>query len=64
METWRHRQGDMCEEIWRHQTETEAQAIFLNPFTACSMYNGSLKFVRLLTKKQTEVIRLQSDKTD
>ncbi len=37
METWRH--GDM--EAWRHgrgdiKWKTEAQAIFLDPFTLCS----------------------------
>ncbi len=43
---------------------TESQAIFLNPFTVCSSSNGSLSFVCLLMKKQKEVIRLQTDKTD
>jgi hypothetical protein len=38
--------------------ETEAWAIFLNPFTICSLCNGSLSFVRLLTKKQKKIIRL------
>jgi hypothetical protein len=38
------------------QTETEAQAILLNPFTCAHRANGSLSFVRLLTKKQTGMI--------
>jgi hypothetical protein len=41
--------------------KTEAQTIFPNPFTVAHRANESLSFVRLLTKKQTEVIRLQTD---
>ncbi len=41
--------------------KTEAQAIFLKPFTICS---SCLSFVCLFTKKQTEVIRFQADKSD
>jgi hypothetical protein len=41
--------------------KTEDQAIFLNLFTYAHLADGSLSFVRLLTKKQTEVIRLQAD---
>jgi hypothetical protein len=41
--------------------KTEAQAIFLNPFTICPCAKGSLSFARSLTKKQTEVICLQTD---
>jgi hypothetical protein len=37
--------------------KTKAQAILFNPFTVA---NGSLPFVRLLTKKQMKVIRLQT----
>ncbi len=41
METWRYRHGDMETWIHRHgdidmETETEAQGIFINPFTVCS----------------------------
>jgi hypothetical protein len=36
--------------------KTEAQAIVLDPFTDCN-----LSFARLFTKKQTEVIRLETD---
>jgi hypothetical protein len=39
--------------------ETEVQAIFLNPFAYRA--NESLSFPCLLTKKQTEIIRLQTD---
>jgi hypothetical protein len=41
----------------------EAKAIFLNPYGILVAHraNGSLSFVRLFTKKQTEVIRLQPD---
>jgi hypothetical protein len=68
METWRH--GDMETwrpkelETWKHQTETEAQAIFLNPFTNANQANGSLMVVRLLAKKHTEVICWQTDHMD
>jgi hypothetical protein len=57
METWRHGHGNI-----KRKTETEAQAIFLNPFTNFVHHgNGSLSFFRLLTKKQTEAIRKQID---
>ncbi len=39
----------------------EAQAVFLNPFTVAHRASTSLSFVRLFTKKQTEVICLQTD---
>ncbi len=39
------------------KVKKEAQVIFLNPFQA----NGSLSFVSLFPKKQTEVVRLQMD---
>jgi hypothetical protein len=64
METWRN--GDM--EKWRHgngdmetQTDSGPQAIFLIhlPFAHCA--NRSLPFVCLLTKKQMEIILLQTD---
>jgi hypothetical protein len=42
----------------------EAQAIFLSLFTVCLLCRQNLLFVHLLTKKQTEVIRLQMDLTD
>ncbi len=38
----------------------KAQAIFLNPFTVCSSCKRKLVFFRSLTKKQMEVICLQS----
>jgi hypothetical protein len=45
--------------ICANKRETEAQAIFLNPFTDSS--SGKQKFVICpLMKKQTEVIRLQT----
>ncbi len=60
MEKWRH--GDM--KTWRQgdiKWKTEAQEIFPNPFiTFAHCANVSLSFVRLLTKKQTEVICLQT----
>jgi hypothetical protein len=72
--TWRHGDGDMETwkhggmETWRHgdmdmetsNGKTEAQAIFLNLFTICSSYKRKF-VVCLLTKKQTEVIRVQTD---
>jgi hypothetical protein len=42
----------------------EAQAIFLNLNSFAHRANRGLFFVRLLTKKQMEVVRLQTDKTD
>jgi histidinol phosphatase-like enzyme len=38
----------------------EAQGIFLNHFIVCHHANGRLCFVRLLTKKQLEVIRFSN----
>jgi hypothetical protein len=72
METWRHktcRHGKMA--TWKHsdmdmetsngKCEREAQAIFLIRLLFVQRANGSLSFVRLLAKKQAEVIRLQTD---
>jgi hypothetical protein len=63
METWSR--GDM-ETQWRlgnveigDMDNIKRKTIFLNPFAHRA--NESLSFVRLLTKKQTEVIRLQTD---
>jgi hypothetical protein len=39
----------------------KTQAIFLASFTFAHHANGSFSFVRLLTKKQTEVIRFLTD---
>ncbi len=47
--------------ILRFQRKTEALAIFLNRLQFAYRTYGSLSFVCLLTKKQTEVIRLQTD---
>jgi hypothetical protein len=55
METWRY--GDMNMETSNRKRITEAQAIFL----VCSSCKRKSSFVRRLTKKQTEVIRLQTD---
>jgi hypothetical protein len=62
MKTWL--QGDT--ETWKHGHEdikrkTEAKAIFLNPLTFAHCANGSLSFVRSFTKKEMEVIHLQTD---
>jgi hypothetical protein len=43
--------------------ETEAQAIYLLCLPSAHHAIGSLLFVRLLTKKQTGVIQLQTDET-
>jgi hypothetical protein len=51
-------------ETSNRKRKTEAQAIFLNSLTICSSCKRKLSFVRLLTKKQTEVIRLQTNQTD
>jgi hypothetical protein len=54
METW----------TWRHRDikrKTEARVILKIRLPFAHRVNGSLSLVRLLTKKQTEVIRLQMD---
>ncbi len=43
------------------QCKIEAHAIFLNPLSFSHCANGNLSFVHLFTKKETEVIRLQTD---
>jgi hypothetical protein len=60
METWKH--GNM--ETWRHHTENGKRkpkqfSLIRLPFAPHP--NGSWSFVHLLTKKQTEVICLQTD---
>jgi hypothetical protein len=58
METWRHE--SMNKETCRHQTDNGRQYFLIRfPFANCA--NGSSSFVRLLTKKETEVICLQTD---
>jgi hypothetical protein len=44
--------------------ENGSQVIFLNLFTVCSSCKRSSLFVHLWTKKQMEVIHLQTDYTD
>ncbi len=52
--------GDI--ETWRHQTENGSPGVFpLSVLPFAHSANGSLSLVRLLTKKQTEVIRSQMD---
>jgi hypothetical protein len=56
MEKWRHRH-----ETWKHghrdkvKQKTEAYATFLNPLPFAHRGNKNLSFVRLITKKQTEL---------
>jgi hypothetical protein len=71
--TWRHGHGDMdmvqtVELKYRgiltfqqQKMENGTQAIFLIHLTFAHRANGSLSFVRLLTKKQMEVIHLQTE---
>jgi hypothetical protein len=72
MATWTHGDffghGDMelkyrGSEVLRKKSngkrKTEVQVIFLNPFA--HLANESLSFVRVLMKKQMEVIRLKTD---
>jgi hypothetical protein len=70
--TWRHRHGDMDMATWacrhghgdmelKYETKMQAQAIFLDQFFVCSLCKWKISFVRLSTKKQTEVIPLQTD---
>jgi hypothetical protein len=61
METWIHGHEDIETSIGKRSME--AQATFLNPFTVCSSAKGSLSFVCLFKKKQTEVIRLKTNLT-
>jgi hypothetical protein len=61
MEKWGHR--DI--ETWKHQTENRSPGYFpLIRLLFAHCTNGSLSLVRLLTKKQTVAIRLQTDSTD
>jgi glycyl-tRNA synthetase alpha subunit len=46
------------------QWKMEAKAISLIHSSFSHHANGSLSFVRLFTKKETEVLRLQTDKMD
>ncbi len=57
METWRHGHGYM--ETSNGKGKPRKFSLILLPFSHRA--NGSLSFVSLLTKKQTEVIRLQTD---
>jgi hypothetical protein len=66
METWRH--GDIDVEIRQEHGHNQTGngkrkprrfSLIRLPF--CHLVNGSLSFVRLLTRKQTEVIRLQTE---
>jgi hypothetical protein len=73
METWKH--GDMETETWKHgymdmetwkhfeiETSTEnGSPVSLIRLPFAHHANGSLSFVRLMTKKLAEVIRLQTD---
>jgi hypothetical protein len=72
METWRHRDGDMetCRhadmQTCRHEDmdmktsngKWKPRQFFLIRLPFTHRANGSLSFVRLLTKKQKKVIRL------
>jgi hypothetical protein len=48
---------DIYNDVSNKKRKTEAKVFFL-------IANGRSSFVRFLTKKQTEVIRLQMDETD
>ncbi len=71
METWTWRQSDgdgntetlkhTDTETWRHQTENGSTGDFPISLPFVHYVNGNLTFVRLLQKKQTEVIRLHTD---
>ncbi len=70
METWRHRHGDVKtwkhgqREKWRHgdiRRKMEAQAIFLNLFTVCSLYKRKFVICPFVDENQTEGIYLQID---
>jgi hypothetical protein len=64
--TWRNSiqilgNSEVPRKNFMRKRKTEAQAIFLDPFIFAHCANESSSFVRLLTKKQTGVIRLQTD---
>jgi hypothetical protein len=77
MEIWRHEHGYITMETWtwRHEhgdmdrdTETSNEKRKWKPrrfslilFSFAHRGNGSLSFIRLLTQKQKEVIRLRTD---
>jgi hypothetical protein len=72
METWRH--GDMDMETWtlRHgqgdvgtsNGKQKPRRFSVIRLLFAHRANGSLPFIHLLTKKQTEVIHLQTDSTE
>jgi hypothetical protein len=66
--TWSHRHGDMDMETWTRRRGIKIINRKWKPrqFSSISLLfthraTGSLSFVRLFTKKQREVIRLQMD---
>jgi hypothetical protein len=70
MKTWRHRHGDM--ETWRYEDmdmessngKRKNRQFSLTRLPFAHRANGSLSSVGLLVKTPTEVICLQTDKTD
>ncbi len=78
METWAWRHGDMGMETWNYNIEeigsftkranrkwkTEAQAIFLNPFTVCSLCKWKFVVCLFVDEKTYGSDRLQTDQTD
>jgi hypothetical protein len=70
METWRHGHGEMDTdmETWRHgdmdiekKEKRKPWRFSLTRLSFAHCANGGFKFDRLLTQKQTDVIRLQTD---
>ncbi len=71
METWRHgnidtwKHGDtvmkLCCETKRSNTNQKPRRFSTICLSLVHRANRSLSFVRFLTKKQTEIIRLQAD---
>ncbi len=52
---------DIYVAVSNRKWKRKPRKIFIDVFTICSSCSLKLSFVRLLTKKQTEVIHLQMD---
>ncbi len=66
MDTWRYEHGGMDMKAWSLKKQRENRRCKPKQFSLIRLAfahhaNGSLLFVCLLTKKQTEVIRLKTD---
>jgi hypothetical protein len=63
VETWRHGDGDKETQrhgawTWRHQTETEDQAMLRNMFTVCSLCKQRFVVSAFVNKQTLSVCKL------